>query len=80
MEAKTVYMLGQHCSSEPCSSLILSDLEGGFGVGGMPAFELRIKMNKIKSGVPQGEVWRELGQGAGGLGEPHCLREVLLSM
>lgn len=51
MEAKMVYMLGRHWSAESCSSLILPDLEGGFGVGGMLAFELRIKMNKIKSAV-----------------------------
>lgn len=51
MEAKTVYMLGRHWSVEPGPSLILPHSEGGFQVEGMPAFELRIKMNKIKSAV-----------------------------
>lgn len=47
MEAKAMYMLGQHCTAEPCSSLILPDLEGDFGVGVMPALEqLRIKMER----------------------------------
>lgn len=49
IEAKTVCTLGRHWTAEPDSSLILLNLEGNVGVGGMPAFEqLRIKINKMK--------------------------------